>query len=187
MVKMYHSVNMCYADNKVGSLERDPIKFVDILHKRSIEALEDKLLCLSDRALWNVGLVLEARLERVFAYDVDSSWNEDGSREVAWHVYEDDGSCYGECIGVDLDSPDDVYRWIEEEAPRFREAVIFLDSAFYVEAWGRAVRLEAVYVEPNIEDGEVLSPKLREIGEALANKLGVPLVVADRYVPIYKA
>ena len=186
MVKMYHSLNMCNSVSIAGSLERDLNNFVDILHKRSIEALGDKLLCLSDRVLYNVGLVLEAKLERLFAYDVDSVRKEDGSREVSWNVLEDDGSCHGECLGVDLDNPEDVYKWIEEEAPRFREAVIFLDSASYVEAWGRAVRLEAVYVEPYIEDGEVLSPKLREIGEALASKLGVPLVVANGYVPIYK-
>ena len=185
MVKMYHSVNMCYSNGKVGSLERDPIKFVDLLHKRSLEALDGKLLCLSDRALCNVGLVVEAKLERIFAYDVDSTRKEDGSREVAWHVYEDDGSCHGECLGVNLDNPEDVYNWIEEEAPRFRGRQN--NPASYMEAWGRAVGLEAVYVEPYIEDKGVLSPKLREIGEALANKLGVSLVIADRYVPIYKA
>lgn len=185
MVKMYHSVNMCYDDGKVGSLEKDSSKFVDGLYERSIEAMDNKLLCLSDRALCNIGLILEARLERVFAYDVDSRKMEDGSREVAWHVLEEDGSCYGECLGVDLDNPSDVYSWIEEEAPRFRGRQN--NPASYIEAWGHGNNLLAVYVEPYIEDKGVLSPKLREVGEALAKKLGVPLVVADRYVPIYKA
>lgn len=185
MVKMYHSVNMCYDnDGKVGIAGLTSDEKIDLLLSRAKYARDaGKLLCVSDRPLCNIGIIIDINIERLFAGDVESV--KDGeSRKVPDYMY-DDGKIYNEAFGIDKNNAEEVYNWIKTEAIKLRGRSH--NALSYVEAWGRAVGLEAVYVEPYIEDKGVISPILREIGEALANKLGVPLVVADRYVPIYKA
>ena len=185
MVKMYHSVNMCYDNDKVsGVTGLSEKEHCELLLKRAEYAIgSGVLLCVSDRPLCNIGIVIEVDLERLFAGDVESV--KDGeTRSVPDYMY-DDGKVYNEAFGIDKNNTEEVYNWIKTEAIKIRGRT--QNALSYAEAWGRCVKVVGVYVEPYIEDAGVIAPELLNQGEDLSNGLGVPLVVADRYVSIYDA
>ncbi len=185
MVKMYHSVNMCYDnDQLVGLAALSHEERRELLLKRAKYAIgSGVLLCVSDRPLCNIGIVIEVDLERLFAGDVESV--KDGeTRSVPDYMY-DDGKVYNEAFGIDKNNAEEVYNWIKTEAIKIRGRS--QNALSYAEAWGRCVKVVGVYVEPYIEDAGVIAPELMNQGEYLSNGLDVPMVVADRYVSIYDA
>ena len=185
MVKMYHSVNMCYdKDDVSGVAGLSEKEHCDLLLGRAEYASgSGALLCVSDRPLCNIGIIVETNLERLFADDVESVKNGE-TRLVPDFMY-DDGKIYNEAEGIDKNNAEEVYSWIKTEAIKLRGRSH--NALSYVEAWGRCVKVVGVYVEAYIEDAGVIAPELLNQGEYLSNGLGVPLVVADRYVSIYDA
>lgn len=185
MVKMYHSVNMCYDnDGKVGIAGLTTDERNDLLLSRAKYAREaGKLLCVSDRPLSNIGIIIDVNIERLFAGDVESV--KDGeSRKVPDYMYDDD-KIYNEAFGIDKNNAEEVYNWIKTEAIKLRGRSH--NALSYVEAWGKCVKVVGVYVEPYIEDAGVIAPSLMAQGKYLAEGLNVPLTTADRYVSIYDA
>ena len=181
MVKMYHSVNMCY-DSRIVGLSHEEQRGL-LLGRAEYAIGSDALLCVSDRPLCNIGIIVEVELERLFAGDVESVKNGE-TRLVPDFMY-DDGKIYNEAFGIDNNNPEEVYNWIKTEAIKIRGRT--QNALSYAEAWGRCVKVVGVYVEPYIEDAGVIAPELLNQGEYLSNGLDVPMVVADRYVSIYDA
>ena len=185
MVKMYHSVNMCYDNDKVSGvagLSHEEQRGL-LLGRAEYAIGSGALLCVSDRPLCNIGIIVEVEIERLFAGDVESVKNGE-TRLVPDFMY-DDGKIYNEAEGIDKNNAEEVYSWIKTEAIKIRGRS--QNALSYAEAWGRCVKVVGVYVEPYIEDAGVIAPELLNQGEYLSNGLGVPLVVADRYVSIYDA